>query len=108
LLGLEKTHLVAVKLYGEGNEKRLSGKFETSSMDKFSSGVMNRAASVRIPQLTQDNGKGYYEDRRPAANCDPYIVSSVVFSSTCLDGVHIDELVAQYELFQHAKLNATH
>jgi glutamine synthetase len=107
--GLSQFHTTCTKLYGEGNEARLSGKYETSSMEKFTYGVMNRAASVRIPQTTKDTGRGYYEDRRPAANCDPYVVASLVFSATCLGGVHIDEFVEQYERFlSDKKKGGTH
>jgi hypothetical protein len=31
--GLSQHHKVCCKLYGEGNDKRLSGHYETSSMD---------------------------------------------------------------------------
>jgi glutamine synthetase len=31
------------------------------------------------------NGKGYIEDRRPASNIDPYLVSSIVFDTGCLE-----------------------
>jgi len=55
---------------------------------------MSRKASVRIPQNTKDDGKGYYEDRRPASNCDPYVVTSLVFSATLLEGKLIKEIQA--------------
>jgi glutamine synthetase len=100
---LEKHHKTFFALYGEGNEKRLSGKYETSSYESFSWGVMSRKASVRIPQATKDEGRGYYEDRRPAANLDPYIISGLIFSATCLGGVHIDDFVTQYNRFQSEK-----
>lgn len=29
-------------------------------------------------------GCGYFEDRRPAANVDPYIVTSKIFDTCCL------------------------
>ena len=35
-------------------------------------GVANRGASIRIPRDAEKAGRGYMEDRRPAANCDPY------------------------------------
>ena len=28
--------------------------------------------------------KGYFEDRRPASNMDPYEVTSIIFETTCL------------------------
>lgn len=48
-------------------------------------GVANRTASIRIPQNVADAGCGYFEDRRPASNCDPYAVASVILSTICLD-----------------------
>lgn len=44
-----------------------------------------------------DNGKGYIEDRRPASNIDPYVVSSIIFDSGCLDETKATEMVQHYE-----------
>ena len=72
---LSKTHRSAMRHYGAGNDKRLTGKHETQSIKKFSYGVSDRGASIRIPIVTVDNNWcGYLEDRRPAANADPYKV----------------------------------
>ena len=72
---LSKTHKSAMRHYGSGNDKRLTGKHETQSIKKFSYGVSDRGASIRIPIVTVDNDwNGYLEDRRPAANADPYKV----------------------------------
>jgi len=30
------------------------------------------------------NQKGYFEDRRPSSNCDPYLVTSKIFETTVL------------------------
>jgi len=68
--------------YGSGNEERMTGEYETSSYDKFSFGIANRGASVRIPNKTLEDEKGYFEDRRPSSNMDPYLVSSLIFR-TC-------------------------
>jgi len=76
-----KEHIVA---YGHGNEKRLTGKHETQSIDKFSYGTADRGSSIRIPRQTDTDGKGYLEDRRPAANADFYVVSSMIFETTSL------------------------
>lgn len=97
LEGLSKHHMTCQKLYGEDNIKRLLGGFEAPKYEQFSWGVMSRSSSVRIPQQTADDGKGYYEDRRPAGNVDPYIVSALIFSATCLGGVYIKELEEQYD-----------
>jgi len=68
--------------YGEGNEKRLTGKHETCAITDFKFGVANRGASIRIPRDTEKSGKGYMEDRRPAANCDPYKVTARMMKTT--------------------------
>merc|ERR1711865_366508 len=66
------------------NDRRMTGAHETSSMNKFSYGVANRGASVRIPRDAERDGKGYFEDRRPASNMDPYVVTAKVFDTCCL------------------------
>ena len=72
---LGKSHKEAIKVYGSDNAKRLTGKHETQSIKKFSYGVSDRGASIRIPVVTVNNNWcGYLEDRRPAANADPYRV----------------------------------
>jgi len=72
---LGKVHKNAIKEYGSDNAKRLIGKYETQSIKKFSYGVSDRGASIRIPVFTiNNNWNGYLEDRRPAANADPYRV----------------------------------
>ncbi len=58
--------------YGAGLERRLTGKHETSDVNTFSSGVSDRSASVRIPWQVSMSGRGYFEDRRPNSNADPY------------------------------------
>jgi len=71
--GLKETHDDAISVYGPGNDRRLSGKHETSSIDMFTWGESDRSASIRIPLATiNNNGMGHLEDRRPAANVDPY------------------------------------
>ena len=81
---LEKTHKEDLRVYGENNEKRLTGKHETSSMNVFSYGVGTRNTSIRIPVQVHRDGCGYFEDRRPASNMDPYVVTSTIFKNCCL------------------------
>jgi glutamine synthetase len=78
---LEKTHDNDILYYGEDNHHRLTGLNETSSINKFTWGVGSRTTSVRIPVSVKNDGKGYFEDRRPAANCDPYFVTSLILKS---------------------------
>ena len=68
---------------GEDNKRRLTGAHETAPIDKFSFGVANRGCSVRIPRSTEKEKKGYFEDRRPAANMDPYAVTGKLME-TCV------------------------
>lgn len=73
---LEKTHIDAVdKSYGDMNSMRLTGKHETSSIDRFTFGVGDRTASIRIPNRVIDAKSGYFEDRRPASNINPYLAT---------------------------------
>lgn len=66
-----------IDVYGADNDKRLTGKHETQSIDKFSFGVSDRGASIRIPIATVDKGwKGWLEDRRPNSAADPYKVAA--------------------------------
>ena len=81
---LEKTHLEHIDNYGAGNEKRLTGIHETSSMDKFTWSVAGRHCSVRVGREVATKGCGYFEDRRPAGNCDPYLVSMLLVKNTVL------------------------
>jgi len=74
-------HQEHIEIYGEGNELRLTGKFETASINDFSYGVANRGASVRIGRDTEAEGKGYFEDRRPSSNCDPYLVTGKIMET---------------------------
>ena len=82
---LSKKHDYHMKLYGTGNELRMTGEHETSRYDEFTHGRANRGASVRIGNETIYNKKGYFEDRRPSSNCDPYLVTAVLFETCCLD-----------------------
>jgi glutamine synthetase len=71
-----------IAVYGEDNEKRLTGLHETQSIHKFSYGVSDRGASIRIPIATVENGyKGWLEDRRPASNADPYKVAAIIIKT---------------------------
>ena len=72
-----------VKNYGSGIEDRLTGKHETAPYNKFSYGVSNRGASIRIPWQVAKDGKGYAEDRRPNANMDPYVVTRLINETVC-------------------------
>jgi glutamine synthetase len=76
---LSKFHSEDVLCMGADNKLRLTGKHETSSMNEFSSGIGTRHTSIRIGNDTFKDGCGYFEDRRPAANMEPYKVTSLIF-----------------------------
>ena len=82
---LSHRHMDHMNVYGSGNEERMTGAHETASYDKFSHGVANRGASIRRGNQTVKDGKGYFEDRRPSSNCDPYLVTGIIFETTILN-----------------------
>ena len=52
-------------------------------------GVADRGASIRIPRSVANQGCGYFEDRRPGANADPYEVATALLETVC--GTHVTE-----------------
>jgi len=82
-------HESHINAYGSNNDLRLTGKFETQSIDKFSWGVSDRGASIRVPKDTAKEWKGYVEDRRPGSNADPYkIIKEIVTSLKTTDEIY--------------------
>ena len=69
--------------YGDRIEERLTGLHETCSHKEFRYGVSDRGASIRIPWQVDRDKKGYLEDRRPNANCNPYIVTGLITQTVC-------------------------
>lgn len=86
---LKMKHLSHIQVYdpkgGKDNERRLTGKHETANINTFDHGVACRQSSVRIPRDVADKKAGYFEDRRPASNCDPYQVIEALVKTCCLD-----------------------
>jgi len=89
---LEVKHAEHIKLYGAGNDGRLTGDHETCDIHTFKSGAADRGCSIRIPRPVAAQGYGYFEDRRPGANADPYLVAARLAAT--LAGV--DEGVMQF------------
>lgn len=69
--------------YGDGIDERLTGQHETAHFSQFSYGVSDRGASIRIPWQVEKDKQGYLEDRRPNANCDPYVVTRLMVDTVC-------------------------
>ncbi|MBX2803891.1 MAG: glutamine synthetase beta-grasp domain-containing protein [Myxococcales bacterium] len=80
---LEARHEHHIAHYGHGIEQRLTGLHETCSYREFRWGSSDRGASIRIPPATAAEGKGYFEDRRPCANVDPYVVTRLLIETIC-------------------------
>jgi glutamine synthetase len=80
---LGQRHKEHMTVYGADNDHRLTGLHETQHIDQFSYGVSDRGASIRIPMGTANQGYGYMEDRRPAANMDPYQVCAALVETVC-------------------------
>jgi glutamine synthetase len=78
-------HSEHMLVYGIDNQKRLTGIHETASFYNFSFGIGTRNTSIRIPTQTVKNNCGYLEDQRPASNMDPYLVTSIIYKTCCLE-----------------------
>lgn len=91
---LAAKHKEHMNCYGEGNELRMTGELETSSVDEFSCGVANRGCSVRIGRDTEAEGCGYFEDRRPSSNADPYVVCGKIMD-TIMEDVEVPVIELQ-------------
>ncbi len=89
---LERNHNQHMKVYGKDNEMRMTGKQETAAYDKFTWGVADRTASVRIPRNVFVEQSGYLEDRRPGANADPYEVSARLIQTTVVESLAYEEV----------------
>jgi len=81
---LGKAHKEHMAVYGKKNEERMTGHHETAKFEEFRYAVADRGASVRIPRQTEMDQMGYFEDRRPAANADPYEVTAIIAKTTIL------------------------
>ena len=80
---LEVKHKEHIEVYGKDNDKRLTGEHETASIDNFSWGYADRGRSIRIGKKVERDGKGYFEDRRPASSCDMYLVAHKLIETVC-------------------------
>lgn len=80
---LAQKHEEHITLYGAANAERLTGAHETCGIDTFKVGTADRGCSIRIPQPVAIKGYGYFEDRRPGANADPYLVAARICATVC-------------------------
>lgn len=93
LSNLARSHCEDLEFYGGSeNRARLTGTHETSSFEKFSSGEADRTASVRLPADPVGDGRMYFEDRRPAANIDPYCATAVLVRASLPETMLLSEV----------------
>lgn len=83
---LQATHMQHVMAYGQGSLQRLMGQgpHPCSGLPSagFTCSIGNKGAHVVVPTTTAVRRAGYYIDRRPASNVDPYTVTMLLVSST--------------------------
>lgn len=89
---LGKKHVEHITLYGAGLAERLTGAHETCDINTFKVGDADRGCSIRIPKPVAIKGYGYFEDRRPGANADPYLVAARICTTVC----GVDESVMKF------------
>ncbi|XP_047661863.1 glutamine synthetase-like [Tachysurus fulvidraco] len=82
---------------GQDNQRRLTGLNETSNIHEFSAAVDSHDVSIRIPLQVSQDKRGYLEDRRPAANCDPYAVTGAI-AQTCLMEDEEEDLLSDLDI----------
>lgn len=93
---LAQSHHEHVVNYGYDLDKRLTGLHETCDIDTFKHGISDRGCSIRIPLGVEQKGYGYFEDRRPGANADPYTVAALLCKSVCkVDGFNLEGIYVQ-------------
>lgn len=80
---LEAKHAEHIVLYGADLDERLTGLHETCDINTFKYGAADRGCSIRIPKPVEQKGYGYFEDRRPGANADPYLVTARLCTTVC-------------------------
>ncbi|CAL9701244.1 unnamed protein product [Knipowitschia caucasica] len=81
---LSQRHTQHMALYGgPENQQRLNTIGINSDFNTFSWATANRKSSVRVPGHVSQRGQGYLEDRRPAADCDPYLVCKALVQTCC-------------------------
>ena len=80
---LAEKHVEHIALYGSDLGDRLTGAHETCDINTFKVGKADRGCSIRIPKPVVQKGYGYFEDRRPGANADPYLVAARIAATIC-------------------------
>ena len=61
--------------------------------------ITNRGCSIRRGNDTVKNKKGYFEDRRPSSNCDPYLVTGKYLKQLLVNIIFIYSFINIINLF---------
>ena len=79
---LEACHGQTLRKYGYGKAANSDMRW---AQKPFSYAVANGKVAVNIPRSAETDGRGYFEDRRPPSDADPYVVISELTRSTFQD-----------------------
>ena len=101
---LKNHHTECMQQYGRDNHLRMTGTCETADYNHCTHSVGGRDCSIRIGYDTARWECGYFEDRRPASNCDPYLVTASLFLYSC---ANYDQVIEQPTRRQFAQANIT-
>lgn len=93
---LQVHHLQHMMAYGQGNLRRFLGR--DAAAVAFTCAVGDKRASVMIPTSSMAAQCGYYIDRRPAPNMDPYLVTMLLVSSALAVPLPISQAAAASDL----------
>eukprot|EP00891_Asterochloris_glomerata_P004849 jgi/Astpho2/4849/Aster-05785 len=82
VMRLGAVHMQHMMVYGQGNIKRLLSPDAGRQHLAFTWGLEQKSASVCIPHSVLLQQQGHLEDRRPASNMDPYLVTMMLVCTT--------------------------
>ena len=61
---------------------------------------MDMLETGNYKQAAHANGKGYIEDRRPASNIDPYLVTAMQVDTSVLDETKAEPMIKHFETWK--------
>lgn len=88
LAKLEVKHELHLAAYDprkeKSNDERLNANLLGTPNREYSAGVASKTVCVRVPRETEKSGRGFFEDRRPGANMEPYRAMQALVETLCL------------------------
>jgi len=85
---LRNTHDIFMQNCGEDSIRRMTGDHGTAIINYFSWGIGGRNTSIKIPKETVIKQCGYFQDRRPSANMDPYKICGLLLNAVISQEIH--------------------